>query len=220
MQMVRKNAKRKFAFFTCSGLHFSHARRPEKMSKESSHFSLVWGHTFTCKWFGKMSTESSRFSLTGITLLTCREFKRMLALNFLLTLTTNKACLGTAYQKLKLSVHTKHKRAVARWNLTLMDRQSVDRVEQKAKPVFLVSVCLHTSTLSWFSVSQLRLALWCIPGFRWTVSLWISRVVYWSKPRLFLSAQNAVHTSAPSRLGLDYHSSVFLAIDYSHHLVL
>ncbi len=29
--------------------------------------------------------------------------------NFQLTLTTNKACLGTAHQKLKLSVHAEYK---------------------------------------------------------------------------------------------------------------
>ncbi len=45
----------------------------------------------------------------------------MLSLNFLSTLTTNKVSLGAAHQKLKLSIHTEHKRAVAQGKLTLMD---------------------------------------------------------------------------------------------------
>ncbi len=50
--------------------------------------------------------------------------------NFPSTLSTNKACLSAAHQKLKLSIHTEHKWAFPQGKLTLMDRQPVDQVEQ------------------------------------------------------------------------------------------
>ncbi len=49
-----------------------------------------------------------------------------------------------ACQKLKFSVHTEHRWSVAWWKLTLMDQQPMDRVKQRAEPVFLsLERCLH-----------------------------------------------------------------------------
>ncbi len=61
------------------------------MPKESSHCSLAGSLKKTLAFFGQHANEK------------CNS---MQVKNFLSTLTTNKACLGMAHQKLELSVHT------------------------------------------------------------------------------------------------------------------
>ncbi len=77
-----KNAKRKFALFTCRGSHFLLVKGLKKCQK-SSHFSLAGVTFFTCR--------GSHFSPAG-------SPKKIIALNLLSTRTTNKACLGAARQ--------------------------------------------------------------------------------------------------------------------------
>ncbi len=83
------------------------------MSKVSSHFSLTGDHIFRLPKFSKKCRKKvCTFRLEGLqknakskfALFICRESKETLALNFLLTLTTKKACLGATHQKLKLSI--------------------------------------------------------------------------------------------------------------------
>ncbi len=119
---VQKNAKRKFAVFTCRG--------SEKMLKESLLFSLAAVTLFTRNGSKIMSEKSSHFSLAGyhtfhlhrvrknakrrFALFTCRQSEKNASIKFSVDTTSNNVCHGVAHQKLKLSVHTEHKRAVAR----------------------------------------------------------------------------------------------------------
>ncbi len=132
-----KNAKRKFALFTRSGL--------KKYQKKVCTFHLqgVWKNDSIfcppCNW--KVWPYANE------------KCGPMQVKNFLLTLTTNKACLSASWSKTEnYSSTLGNKWTMARWKLTLMDRKSMDLVKQRAEPVYL-DLRVETAT-----------ALQCIPG--------------------------------------------------------
>ncbi len=137
--------------FSFAGGHTFHLQGFQKMPKESSHFSLaeVWKNAkrkstlFTCRGLKNAKKKFALFTCRGNEKILaffgppckwkifCRRWQQ----------TEGGGVFRAAHQKLKLSVHTEHRRAVAQWKLTLMDRQPVHWAEWQAELVFLGSEC-------------------------------------------------------------------------------
>ncbi len=149
-----KNGKRKFVLFNCRG-HTFNLQGSGKMSKESSYFSLAGSYFSHAEGLKKCQKKVHTFQLQVIRKNTSffglhanEKCDPVQMKNFLSTWTNNKVCLlSVAHQKLKLSIHTEHKRVVVQWNLTLMDPLAVDWVKRQAKLFSLARSAIHTSTL-------------------------------------------------------------------------
>ncbi len=106
---VSKKCQNKVRTFHLQGSHFSFAGCPKKWQKELHTFhmqgirknaSIFWP---SCKW--KVWPHASE--------------------KFSVDTDDKQGDLGAAHQKLKSSVHTEHKWAVAWWKFTLMDQQPI-----------------------------------------------------------------------------------------------